>query len=133
MARRVRIILYLVILTLVILIIYSLKMQSGIPYSEKVVEAGLIESGDSPAIYFILRNTGNSTAWYTYTVTYNNTNGEVISSPSNVSVPPGKTFTYSISLVRPSSGVIFLNLVIIMDTPDPVLLHNQTWIIRSQI
>jgi len=111
---------------------YSLQIQMTSSVQNKVIEAGLIESGDRPALYFILRNPGNSTAQYLYIVTYNDTSGTQTSS-SNLSIPAGQTFSYSISLVRPTNGIMVLNINIFRYDPSPTLLHNQTWIIQSKV
>jgi len=126
---------YLSIAVLVVLIAYSLQRQAVSSVESRVIEAGLIESGGRPALYFDLRNTGKEYASYTYIMTCNATGEEPKIYRDNVTVPPGRTFGYSISLIRPSNGVMFLNLEIYRggDGADDVLLHNQTWIVRPQI
>jgi len=126
---------YLSIAVLVVLIAYSLQRQAASSVESRVIEAGLIESGGRPALYFDLRNTGEDCANYRYVVTCNVTGVDPKIYRDNVTVPPGRTFGYSISLIRPSNGVMFLNLEIYRggDGADDVLLHNQTWIVRPQI
>jgi len=121
-------------LVLVVSVTCSLERQARSSTEEKVIEAGLIESGSRPALYFNLRNTGESYASYTYVVTYNTTGAETKTDRSSLTVPPGRSFSYSISLIRPSHGVMFLNLKIYRggDSVEDDLLHNQTWTIRAQ-
>jgi len=117
---------------LVISVAYSLERQASASTDDKVIEAGLIESGNKPALYFDLRNTEKDYANYTYIVTYNTTNTEMKIDNSSITVPPGQTFSYSISLTRPSRGATFLNLKIHRDDKDALLLHNQTWVIKAE-
>jgi len=126
--------LHLIMLALVVSVAYSLERQASSSMEVKVIEAGLIESGSRPALYFDLRNTGKDYASYMYIVTYNTTGTETKIDRSSVTVPPGRTFGYSISLTRPSHGVMVLNLKIYGDgnSSDEAPLHNQTWIIRAQ-
>jgi len=127
--RKARILLYLIMAALVVLIVYSLQGQAGTSTAGKVIEAGLIESGTRPALYFDLRNTGKDYANYTYIVAYNTTSAETKIDKSSISVPPGQTFSYSISLMRPSDGVAVLNVRIYRGSSG-ALLHNQTWVIK---
>ena len=133
-SKRITYLLYLIIIALVIGIIYSLQRQTGSSSESKVIEAGLIESGDRPAMYFNLRNTGQNYANYTYTVTYNSTDGSMMSYNDSITVPPGRTFQYTISLVRPSQGVMVLNLRIYEgnERTEANLLYGQTWYIRAE-
>jgi len=117
---------------LVISVAYSLERQVSSSTEGNVIEAGLIESGSKPALYFDLRNTGKDYANYTYIVTYNTTNTETKVDSSSIAVPPGQTFSYSISLTRPSRGATFLNLSIHRDGRDALPLHNQTWMIKAE-
>ena len=131
---KLRILPYLIILALVVLIAYSLQRQASSSFEGKVIEAGLIESGSRPALYFEVRNTGNDNANYTYVVTYNTTSTETKIDRSSVTLPAGRTFSYSISLVRPSYGIMVLDLKVYRngDSGGEALLHDQTWIIRAQ-
>jgi len=132
---KVRVLPHLTVAVLAVLMAYSLQRQAVSSVDNRVVEAGLIESGGRPALYFDLRNTGENYASYTYIVTCNATAAEPKIYRDNVTVAPGRTFGYSISLIRPSHGVMSLNLKIYRggDGIDDVLLHNQTWIVRAQI
>jgi len=129
---KTRVLLYLITAALVVSVAYSLERQASSSTDGKVIEAGLIESGNKPALYFDLRNTGKDNANYTYTVTYNTTNTETEIDRSSLTVPPGQTFSYSISLTRPSHGAVFVNLKIYRDDKDALLLHSQTWIIKAE-
>ena len=122
----------LVIVVLVGATAYSLQTRAGLSVETKVFEAGLIESADRPTLYFILRNVGNNAVSYTYTVTYNSTDG-IKSYVDAVAIAPNQDFKYSISLVRPTNGVAVLSLSIYRgwQVRDEVPVHNQTWIIRS--
>lgn len=132
--RNVRILLCLAALVLVVAIAYSLQRQAG-SEEKKVIEVGLIESGNQPALYFYLKNTGENLANYTYVVTYNLSNTDMKRDTSTIHVPANQTFAYTNSLIRPASGITVLNLRIykgedINDTS--ALIHNQTWIIKAQ-
>lgn len=130
---RDRILLYLAIAALAVSIAYAFQRRTRSSVEGKVIEAGLIESGNRPTLYINLRNTGETTARYMYTVRYNKTKGDITSHTGRATVPPGRTFGYTLVLTRPSDGVMVLNLKIYRgDTADEhALLHNQTWIIRA--
>jgi hypothetical protein len=132
-SNRVILLLYLVITALVVAIVYFLQWQMGSTES-RVVESGLIESGGRPAVYFSLRNTGQDYANYTYVVTYNSTGGGMVVYKDTVRIPPGRSFSYTVSFVRPTGGVMAVNLIIFkhLDGKDWVLLCNETWFIRPQ-
>ena len=131
-SRKITILLYFVILALVVAIALSLQRQTS-STERKVIESGLIESGDRPALYFNLRNIEEKYYNYTYVVTYNSTDGKIETDTSTITLPPSQTFAYTISLVRPSYGIIVLNLKIYrLDITNSTLLHDQTWIIRTQ-
>ena len=127
--RKARILLYMIIVALVVLIVYSLQGQASTSMEGKVIEAGLIESGSRPALYFDLRNTGKDYVNYTYIVAYNTTSTETKIDKSIITIPPGQTFSYSVSLTRPSHGVAVLNFKIYRGSMG-ALLHNQTWVIK---
>ncbi len=146
-SKKFTISLYIIILVLAVSIIFSLQWYAGSSLEGKVIEAGLIESGDRPALYFNLRNAGEEYTNYTYIVTYNSTSGELRKDGSNITVAPGETFRYSISLIRPSYGIMVIELEIFRDGDytgtntdtgtgtdtgtDKALLLNQTWTITS--
>jgi len=122
-------------MALVIASAYLLQRQANSSVEDKAIEAGLIESGSSPALYFVLRNTGKTYANYTYSVAYNTTNKETRNETSSaMNIPPGQTFRYTISLIRPSSGVMVINLRIcrLEKSTDNALLLDQTWIVRAE-
>jgi len=132
--NRVRILLYLTALALVVAIASSFQRQAG-SEEGKVIEVGLIESGDQPALYFSLKNTGKNLANYTYIVTYNLSNIDLQRDTSSIHVPPNQTFTYTNSLTRPTSGITVLNLRIFRvegASDTSTLIHNQTWIVKAQ-
>jgi hypothetical protein len=131
-SRKIVIFLYFIILALVVAIALSLQRQTS-STERKVIESGLIESGDRPALYFNLRNIEEKYYNYTYVVTYNSTDGRIETDASTIILPPSETFAYTISLVRPSYGVMVLNLKIYrLDITNATLLHDQTWVIRAQ-
>jgi len=123
-----------IILALVISIAYSLQRQASSSMEGKVMEAGLIESGGSPALYFNLRNTTEKHANYTYVIEYNSTDRGLVSDRSSISIAPSQTFYYTVVLIRPSQGVMVLNLRIYRggDTTREAPLYNQSWIIMPQ-
>ena len=132
---------YLLVFALLVMIAFSIQSQKGALIGDEEVEAGLIESGDRPALYFKLRNTGDDLAYYTYTVTCtykravtdSSTGGEVTRETSPVVVSPGRTFSYSIRLVAPYDGVLDLNLKIFRGVQfEKMLLREQTWVIESK-
>lgn len=132
---------YLLVIALLVTIAYSIQRQTSILIGDEEVEAGLIESGDRPALYFKLRNTGDDFAYYTYTVTYtykravlnSSTDGEITRYTSPVVVSPGQTFSYSMRLVSPDQGILDLNLKIFKDLPTgEKLLRDQTWFIEAK-
>jgi hypothetical protein len=123
---------YLIILALLIGIAYSLQRQTTSTVEEKKVQAGIIESGNTPALYFSLTNVEKTRIDYTYVVEYNSTDGAMKCDTSNILIPPGKTFRYSLRLERPKDCTIALNLKIFRNTEEQndIPLHDQTWFIR---
>ena len=122
----------LAIVVLVAATAYSLQTQARLSTETKVFEAGLIESADRPTLYFILKNVGTSLLNYTYSVTYNSTDG-IKSYVDAVAIAPNQDFKYSISLVRPTNGVAMLSVSIYQGwhVKGGAQVHNQTWAIRS--
>ena len=132
-SRKITILFYFIILALVVAIAYSLQRQTSFSIERKAIEVGLIESGGRPTLYFNLKNIEGNFADYRYIVTYNSTDKGVVIDLSTITLPPTQTFGYTISLVRPSYGIMVLNLKIYrLDSANGVLLHDQTWIIRVQ-
>ena len=133
--RKVRLLAYLVIFSLVVGLAYALQRQGSSSLQNKELEAGIIESGNTPALYFNLRNLGQDTANYTYVVSYNSTDRGEVTEGSTVTVPAGKTFSYSISLVRPASGVMVASVRIYGGdyALDARLLYDQSWTIRANV
>jgi uncharacterized protein (UPF0333 family) len=133
-SRKARLLLYCVIVALIVAIAYSLQSQGSSSLQGKEVEAGLIESGGTPALYFNLRNLGQETSNYTYTVSYNSTDRGQVTEGSTVTVPGGKTFSYTLSLVRPPYGVIIVDLEIYggNEAVYADIRYNQSWTIRAQ-
>ena len=123
---------YLIILFLLFAIAYSLQQQTISTVGEKTIEAGLIEAGNKPALYFNLRNIENELASYTYLVSYNATDGQMKNESSSINISPGQTFRYSFALERPTTATMVLSLVIFESEgfDDSKILHDQTWFIR---
>jgi len=130
---NVKTILYIVVAVLAIAITYLVHSQVNLSGEGRAIEAGLIESGDRPAIYFTLRNTAEVDANYTYVVAYNLTEGPTVEK-SSIAVPPGGVFRYALSLARPSYGAIVVNLRVHRGSEirDDSLLYEQTWIVGAQ-
>jgi len=130
-SKKIEATLYLIILGLVVAVGYSLHGQTRSSVEDEVIEAGLIESGGQPALYFNLRNTGVDYAGYTYIVRYDSTGEEFSGDSSTITVEPSQTFRYSISLLQPRKGTMHLNLKIYRGNAGvgEVLLHDQTWFV----
>lgn len=119
---------------LVVSIAYALNGQSNSSTEPRTIQAGLIESGGRPALYFSLENHQQENANYTYTVTYNWTDGQTSDYTYSVVILPTRTFSHSVSLVRPTIGVIVLNLKIFRDEEAlTTLIYNQTWLSRADL
>ncbi|MCW3989029.1 MAG: hypothetical protein NWE88_03010 [Candidatus Bathyarchaeota archaeon] len=99
---------------------------------EKTIEAGLIEAGNKPALYFNLRNIENKLHSYMYLIKYNTTEGETKNETSRINISPGQTFRYSLILERPTKSTTVLSLKIFDGEEDnsEKILHDQTWFIR---
>ena len=131
---------YLLVIALLATIAYSFQRQTSVLIEEEEVEAGLIESGDRPALYFKLRNTGDDLAYYTYSVTCtymravtDSSTGEVTRETSSVVVSPGQAFSYSMGLANPDQDVLDLNLKIFRGVQlGGKLLRDQSWVIESK-
>ena len=123
---------YLIILFLLFAIAYSLERQTSSSVGEKTIEAGLIEAGNKPALYFNLRNIAESLHRYTYVIKYNTTEGETKNETSSINISPGQTFRYSLILERPTKSTTVLSLKIFDGEEDnsEKILHDQTWFIR---
>jgi len=129
----VRTVLYVVIAILAISVAYSVQSQANLSGEGRAIEAGLIESGDRPAVYFSLRNIMEGDAEFTYVIAYNSTDRMTVES-SSITVPPGGVFRHTLSLMRPSSGVMVVSLWIHRggEINDDSLLYEQTWIARAR-
>jgi len=123
---------YLVILFLLFAIAYSLERQTSSTVGEKTIEAGLIEAGNKPALYFNLRNIENTLHSYMYLIKYNTTEGDTKNETSRINISPGQTFRYSLILERPTKSTTVLSLKIFDAEEDNTekILHDQTWFIR---
>ncbi len=123
---------YLIIIFLLFAIAYSLERQTRSTVGEKTIEAGLIEAGNKPALYFNLKNTEETLHRYTYVIRYNSTEGGTKNETSSINISPGKTFRYSLILERPSKSTIVLSLKIFDggEENSEKILYDQTWFVR---
>ncbi|MCS7096331.1 MAG: hypothetical protein RMK50_04655 [Nitrososphaerota archaeon] len=129
-SRRIKGLIFLVIAALVISIGYSIYRQASRSMEAKAIEAGLIESGDTPTIYFNLKNAGVATVNYTYLVKLNAT--ETLDSGLIVNIPPGQIFHYTLVLSRPEEGAVSVKLEIYLgEKANFSPMYSQTWIIKA--
>lgn len=128
--RVVRSLIFLVILALVFAIGYSIYRQATSSMETKAMEAGLIESGRIPTIYFNLKNVGSMATNYTYRVTLNHT--EVIDNGLIMNLPPGEFFHYTLVLTRSEDypQIVILEVFSgdqIIGTP----IYSHKWLIKG--
>lgn len=129
-SRRIKGLVFLIIAALVLAIGYSMYRQASRSMETKAIEAGLIESGDTPTIYFNLKNTGSETANYTYLVKLNAT--ETLDSGLVLNVPPQQTFHYTLILSRPERGAVSVKLEIYLgEKAELSPTYSQTWLIKA--
>lgn len=129
-SRRIKVLIFLVIAALVLAIGYSIYHQASSSVETKAIEAGLIESGDTPTIYFNLKNTGTGTANYTYLVKLNFT--EMLDSGLVMNVPSEQTFHYTLVLSRPEKSAVPVELEIYLgEKADSSPLYRQTWLVKA--
>ena len=121
---------FLIIAALVLALGSSIYRQASRSTEAKAIEAGLIESGDMPTIYFNLKNTGAETANYTYLVKSNST--ETLDNGLVMNVLPQQTFHYTLILHRPRQGAVTLTLEIFKGDRAPPI-YSQTWLIKPSI
>lgn len=112
---------------------FAIYQQAVRGVEGRVIEAGLIEAGERPTIYFTMVNTGTEPANYTYVVKYNSTGGLVLDEAPILNVPPGRSFYYALALLRPDQGTLEVVLEIYRNTKNsgqpPIF--RQTWIIKA--
>lgn len=131
-SRRIKGLIFLVIAALVLAIGYSIYRQASRTIENKSIEAGLIESGGTPTIYFNLKNTGTKTLNYTYMVKCNLTEEPTLDNGPIMNIPPGQTFHYTIALLRPEQGTLYVTLEIYRDEETSrALIYSQTWLIKA--
>lgn len=131
-SRRVKGMVFLVIAALVLALGYSMYRQASRSTETRAIEAGLIESGDMPTIYFNLKNTGARTLNYTYKVTCNITEKQTLDKGLIMNIPPGQTFHYTIILLRPEKGALPVTIEIYRDEETSrSLIYSQTWLIKA--
>ncbi|MEM0314264.1 MAG: hypothetical protein QW056_04825 [Candidatus Bathyarchaeia archaeon] len=129
-SRRIKGLILLIIAALVLAIGYSIYRQAIRSTEEKAIEAGLIESGDTPTMYFNLKNTGSETANYTYLVKLNAT--ETLDDGLVINVPPQQTFHYTLVLSRPEQGTLSITLEIFKGNKvEHPPMYRQTWFIKA--
>ena len=129
---RIKGVIFLVIAVLVLAIGYSIYRQVSYSMEVKAIEAGLVESGDMPTIYFNLKNTGAKTLNYTYKVTCSITGEQTLDNGLIMNIPPGQIFHYTIVLTRPEKGALSVVLEIYRDEEiSRTLIYSQTWLIKA--
>ncbi|MBC7129992.1 hypothetical protein H5T51_02075 [Candidatus Bathyarchaeota archaeon] len=127
---KIRAITFLIIGGLVLALAFSLYQQTISSAESKVLEAGLIETGDTPTIYFNLKNNDFRYANYTYRVVSNAS--EELDSGLIINVPPGQIFYYTMVLTRPEKGAITIKLEIYQEEEGKTsAIYSQTWLIKA--
>ncbi|MEM2523029.1 MAG: hypothetical protein QXW82_07780 [Candidatus Bathyarchaeia archaeon] len=130
-SSRVRGLVFLVIAALVLAIGYSVYRQASSSIEAKTIEAGLIESGDTPTIYFNIKNMRKEAANYTYLVKLNATE-LLLDSGLIMNVPPGQTFHYTLILSRPGQGAVSVKLELYLgESAELSPVYSQAWLIKA--
>jgi len=128
--EKVKALTFLVVAGLVFALGYSIYNQAVSSSEARVLEAGLIEAGNRPTIYFNLRNNGFRLTNYTYRVVGDN--AEELDSGLIINVPPGQTFHYTMVLTRPEKGVMTVRLEIYQEGENKTsLIYRQTWLVKA--
>jgi len=131
-SKRVKALIYIVITALILAIGYSTFTNLTRSAENRTIEAGLIESGDIPTIYFNLKNTDTKTHNYTYLVTTNSTENTVIDTGLILNIPPNQTFHYTLILTREDQTKLVTLTIYIGEEAKGQPLYNQTWLIKPR-
>ena len=110
---------------------YSAYAHLARSAESRSIEAGLIESGDLPTIYFNLKNTGSEVRNYTYVVTSDSTEG-LIDRGLILNLPPGETFHYTLILTRGERATPVRLRIYLGEEATGRPIYDQTWLIRGR-
>jgi len=109
---------------------YSAYAHLARSAESRSIEAGLIESGDLPTIYFNLKNTGSEVRNYTYVVTSDSTEG-LIDRGLILNLPPGETFHYTLILTRGERATPVRLRIYLGEEATGRPIYDQAWLIRG--
>jgi hypothetical protein len=129
---RVKVPVFLVIAALTLAIGYSVYSQLSRSAENRVIEAGLIESGDMPTIYFNLKNADSRILNYTYLVTSNSTENPTIDRGLILNIHPGQTFHYTLILTRPEQTILVRLEIYVGEEASGQPIYRQTWLIKAR-
>jgi hypothetical protein len=130
---RVKILIFLTIAVLILAIGYSIHSQVSRSVKNHVIEAGLIEAGDMPTIYFNLKNTGSRILNYTYIVTSNSTEKQIIDKGLILNIHLGQTFYYTLILKWPEQTMLVKLEIYIGEEESGQTIYRQTWLMKAQL
>ena len=131
-SQKVKALTYIVIAALILAIAYSAYTQLTRSSESRAVEAGLIEAGDRPTIYFNLKNTDAKTHNYTYLITTNSTENTVIDKGLILNIHPDQTFHYTLILTREERAKLVTLTIYLGEEAKGRPLYNQTWLIKPR-
>jgi Tfp pilus assembly protein PilE len=131
-SQKVKAIIYIIIAALILAIAYSAYTQLTRSSENRDIEAGLIEAGDKPTIYFNLKNTDAKTHNYTYLITTNSTENTVIDKGLILNIHPNQTFHYTLILTREEQTKLVMLTIYLGEEAKGQPLYNQTWLIKPR-